>query len=224
MPINLTSEIEQYINLGKNSNFTTETSITWNAAGHTLKKKAPNSNLGLPTGGQGTAWAEDTPPGLANENTIIGTGPAAGSQLIIAYAWRNFRKWILDKAVINFALAMNATANAGNDCNFDSFSYTFRQYYGGGAPVDIIPPSGNIATGHTTLTGAGTQSYIYEEPFKPNFELVDNSIIVLAITMNTTVGTATLTNCLLPAFPYQKTNATKWYSQSGVYMLGRGIV
>jgi hypothetical protein len=223
-PISLTSEIEQYVNCAKNSALSTETSITWNGAGNTVRKKTPRANLGFPTAGQGTAWAEDSPTGLANENTVILTGPANNTQLIVAYAWRNFRRWILDKLVINVGFCMNASANAGNDVNFDTVQLTLQEFYPNAAPKDIIPPTGPISTGHTTLTGAGSQVFIYEEPFTPNYKLEDNSYIVLGLQMNCTGGTATRQEGILPAFPFQKTNATKWYSQSGVYLLGRGIL
>jgi len=223
-PINFTAEIEQFINCGKNSALTTETSITWNGASHTLKKKAPATNLGFPTAGQGTAWAEDTPTGPASENTIILTGPANNTQLIVCYAWRNFREWLLDKAVFNIGLAMNASANAGNDCNFDTAQFKLQEVFSNGAVKDIIPPTGPISTGHTTLTGAGTQSYIYEEPFVPNWKLSNNTFILVTIQMNCTGGTATRQEGILPLFQFQKTSATKWVSQSGVYLLGRGVV
>jgi hypothetical protein len=221
-PISLSSEIEQFINCGKNSALTTETAITWNAAGHTLKKSAPLTALGFPTAGQGSAWAEDSPTGPASENTIILTGPANNTQLNVNYVWRNFRKWILDKAVLNIAVSMNASANGGNDCNFDSVDISLKKFVSGQA-YDLIPPF-NKSTGHTTLTGAGTQSFILEEPFVPNMRLEDNCYIVLNVKMNCTGGTATRQEGILPLFQYQKTANTKWVSQSGVYMLGRGLI
>lgn len=213
------------MNCGKGrGSLTTETSITWNGAGNTVIKKAPRTNLGFPATGQGTVYAEDSPTGLANENTIISTGPANNTQLIVTYAWRNFRRWILDKAVINVGFCMNASANAGNDCNFDTVEITLKELYADGSTLDIIPPTGPVSTGHTTLIGAGSQVFIYEEPFVPNHPLQDNTWILLGLQMNCTGGTATRQEGILPAFPFQKTNATKWYSQSGVYLLGRGTV
>lgn len=225
-PINFTAEIEQYINCGKIAQqlLTTESSITWNAAANTVRRLAVPANLGFPTAGQGTGYAEDSPTGLANENVIIMTGPAAGTAFNFNYVWRNFKKWLLDKCVINVGLALDATVNAGNDCNFDSVSIQLREVFPDGSFKPIIQPENSVATGHTTLTGAGTQSFIFEKPYIPNYTFQDNSWVILSISCGITVGTATLTNGILPAFPFQKTNATKWITQSGVYLLGRGIV
>jgi hypothetical protein len=215
-PISLVSEIEQYINLAKDTNAAQETSITWSGASHTVLKKAPDASLNLPAS---TQWAEDTPTGLGKEDTIILTNAGDNTQYTRTFAWRNLRGFLLDKVTFNIALGHNISAYTSGSPNFDSFNLTFRQYING--QFKPIVPDNKISTGHSALSATGTQSYIYEESFTPGVKIEDNSIIAVAITMNVTTGTSTYQAGLYPAFPYSKTNTTKWFSQSGVYMLGR---
>lgn len=218
-PINLVSEIEQYINFSKDTNAALETSVTWADSTHTILKKAPDANEGLPTG---TQWAEDTPTGLGDKATVILMGPAADAQFTRTKAWRNFRKFMLEKAVFNFALGHVVTWVAGSP-NFTSFDLSFRQIIGGKAK-DIIPVQ-KIATGHAALGASGIQSYIFEEPYAPNMVIEANAFIVTTITMNVVAGSGGTARSegLYTAFPYSKTNTLKWWSQPGVYLIGRSI-
>lgn len=221
-PISLVSEIEQYINLGKDTNAPLTTSLTWSGATHTILKRTPPAALGLPSG---TQWAEDTPTGLGDKDTILILGPANDTQYVRHFAWRNLRKFTLDKATFNLGLTHNVSAHVDGNTNFTSFDLLFRQY-NSGRPKDIISAQ-NILTGHAAIgtTDLGAQTFIYEESFSPNAIIEADSFIVVSITMNTTDGggTSTSQEGLLPAFPYSKTNTLKWFSQSGVYLLGRGL-
>jgi hypothetical protein len=150
-------------------------------------------------------------------------GPAADTQYSRFFAWRNVRKFLLEKLVFNIAMGHSVTFVAGSP-NFDSFSITLRQYYNGGNK-DVITPTGNIATGHSALGASGVQSYIYEEPYNPNVVIERDSILVVGVVMNVTAGSGGTTRSegIYPSFPYSKLNVLKWMSQSGYYMLGRAL-
>lgn len=150
-------------------------------------------------------------------------GPAADAQFTRTFAWRNLRKFILDKATFNFALGHSVTYVAG-DPVFTSFDLTFRQYVGGKATA-IIPDQNKIATGHAALAASGIQSYIFEESYNPNKVIEANAILVIGMVMNVTAGSGGTARQegLYAAFPYSKTNTLKWWSQPGAYLLGRSI-
>jgi len=213
----LFTEIAEYVNFGKDSNLTNSpTELTW-ATSNTILKRAPDAaQNNLETG---TQWAEDSPTGPVKEGTIILPDPGDNTQYSRIFAWRVPRPFLLEKMVLNVGFTTNFSANAGNDCSFDSVDVRIRQ---------ILPTvrkniyANRFATGHATLTGVGMQTYILEESLRFK-TIIREGFLDFRFIINVTAGTATRQEGLLPLFSYHPQNDTKWFSQSGAYLQGRAL-
>ena len=217
-------DVYEFINCSTHRGFTLETSITWNTATLGKSTVAQYGVLNVPTAGQGTAWAEDSPTGIANANSLVLHGPANDTSLNINYLWRNYRRLNIDKLVFNICFGMNASANAGNDVSFDSVTARVQKFQssGSGSPYNIIPTISR-STGFGLLTGAGTQCFILQESYAPNLIIDQNDYLLVSLTMGVTAGTATRQEGIVPLFSYQSANVNKWYSQSGILLIGHYV-
>ena len=216
-------DVFEYINISNNRNFALETSITWSST--TLGKSTPAqfAALNVPTGGQGTEWAEDVPSGIANANTLVLHGPANNTTLDINYLWRAYRKMNIDKLVFNICYGMNASANAGNDVSFDSITARVQKFNTSSGALTNLVQTIQRLTGFGLLTGAGTQAFILNESWAPNIVIESNEYILITLGMGVTAGTATRQEGIVPLFSYQSANVNKWYSQSGILLTGHYV-
>ena len=214
------SPIAEFVNFGKHANAAAINAVVA-ATNHTIKKTTPPTNAGLDSGSE---WAEDVPTGPVKEPNWHLYGPAGGTpgtHYSQVFVWRPSTAFILQKLVLNVALGLNASANAGNDVNFTSVDVRIRQILANGKPKNILVQ--NYPTGNSALAGAGTQTLIIEDAIRYN-DVIDCDYLDFKFTMNITDGTATFTSGMFPMFAYDSVNDTKWFSQSGVLLQGTEIV